>query len=83
VLAAAEDPGYVPHAMARNLREQVSRSVGVLVSDLRNSFHADLAAGIADRARAHGSTMMLVNDQGVSGEELGAAQAFVAPAPPA
>ncbi|MCU1408536.1 MAG: LacI family transcriptional regulator [Microbacteriaceae bacterium] len=78
ILAAAEDLGYVPHAMARSLRKQVSRSVGVLVSDLRNSFYADLAAGIANRARAHGYTMMLVDDQGVSGEELGAAQAFVA-----
>jgi LacI family transcriptional regulator len=78
VLAAAEELGYVPHAMARSLRKQVNRSIGVLVSDLRNSFYADLAAGIAARARSHGYTMMLVDDQGVSAEELGAAQAFVA-----
>jgi LacI family transcriptional regulator len=78
VLKAAEELGYVPHAMARSLRKQVNRSIGVLVSDLRNSFYADLAAGIAARARSHGYTMMLVDDQGVSSEELGAAQAFVA-----
>jgi LacI family transcriptional regulator len=78
VLAAAEELGYVPHAMARSLRKQVNRSIGVVVSDLRNSFYADLAAGIASRARSRGYTMMLVDDQGVSVEELGAAQAFVA-----
>lgn len=78
VLAAAEELGYVPHAMARSLRKQVSRSIGVLVSDLRNSFYADLAAGVASRAREHGYTMMLVDDQGIVDEEIGAAQAFVA-----
>jgi LacI family transcriptional regulator len=78
VLAAAEDLGYVPHAMARSLRKQVSRSIGVLISDLRNPFYADLAAGIAGRARACGYTMMLVDDQGSSDDELSAARAFVA-----
>jgi LacI family transcriptional regulator len=77
VLAAADELGYVPHAMARSLRKQVSRSIGVLVSDLRNPFYADLAAGIASRARAHGYTMMLVDDQGSVEEELIAAEAFV------
>lgn len=78
VLAAADHLGYVPHAMARSLRKQVSRSIGVLVSDLRNTFYADLAAGIAARAREHGYTMMLVDDQGLVDEEYGAAEAFVA-----
>lgn len=78
VQASAERLGYVPHAMARSLRSQVSRSVGVLVSDLRNSFYADLAAGVAGRAREHGYTMMLVDDQGSAEDELGAARAFVA-----
>jgi LacI family transcriptional regulator len=78
VRASAEGLGYVPHAMARSLRSQVSRSVGVLVSDLRNSFYADLAAGVAGRARAHGYTMTLVDDQGSAEDELGAVQAFVA-----
>jgi LacI family transcriptional regulator len=78
VLAAAEELGYVPHAMARSLRKQVSRAIGVLVSDLRNPFYADLAAGVAARARTHGYTMMLVDDQGSPEDELAAAQAFVA-----
>ncbi|WP_348789426.1 LacI family DNA-binding transcriptional regulator [Leifsonia sp. NPDC080035] len=78
VLAAADSLGYVPHAMARSLRKQDSRTIGVLVSDLRNAFYADLAAGIAARARREGYTMMLVDDQGSTEAELDAAQAFVA-----
>ncbi|MDN4613321.1 LacI family DNA-binding transcriptional regulator [Leifsonia sp. F6_8S_P_1B] len=78
VLDAAEALGYVPHAMARSLRKQDSRTIGVLVSDLRNAFYADLAAGIAARARREGYTMMLVDDQGSTEAEMDAARAFVA-----
>jgi LacI family transcriptional regulator len=78
VLAVADELGYVPHAMARSLRKQVNRSIGVLVSNLRNTFYADLAAGIASRARSQGYTMMLVDDEGLADVELGAAEAFVA-----
>lgn len=78
VLAAADSLGYVPHAMARSLRKQDSQTIGVLVSDLRNSFYADLAAGIAAHARREGYTMMLVDDQGSTEAEMDAARAFVA-----
>jgi LacI family transcriptional regulator len=78
VLAAAEELGYVPHAMARSLRKQDSRTIGVLVSDLRNAFYADFAAGIAAQARREGYTMMLVDDQGSIEAEMDAARAFVA-----
>lgn len=78
VLGAAEALGYVPHAMARSLRTRDSRTIGVLVSDLRNAFYADLAAGIAARARRAGYTMMLVDDQGSTEVESEAARAFVA-----
>jgi LacI family transcriptional regulator len=78
VAQAAEELGYVAHAMARSLRKQDSRTIGVLVSDLRNTFYADFAAGIAARARRHGYTMLLVDDQGSTEAELDAAEAFVA-----
>jgi LacI family transcriptional regulator len=78
VIAASESLGYVAHAMARSLRTQDSRTIGVLISDLRNAFYADLAAGISASARARGYTMMLVDDQGSAAAELEAARAFVA-----
>ncbi|GAA2727815.1 LacI family transcriptional regulator [Cellulomonas aerilata] len=75
---AAEGLGYVPDATARHLKQQVSRSIGVLVSDLRNSFYADLAAGISQQARRRGYTMMLADDNGSAADEVAAAERFVA-----
>jgi LacI family transcriptional regulator len=78
VRAAALELGYVPDAMARTLKQQVSRSIGVLVSDLRNHFYADLAAGISQEAHDRGYTMMLVDGSSPVANEIEAAEAFVA-----
>ncbi|AQZ60563.1 LacI family transcriptional regulator [[Actinomadura] parvosata subsp. kistnae] len=78
VLRAAAELGYVPDVMARTLKQQVSRSVGVLVSDLRNPFYAELAAGASREARERGYTMVLA-DTSLSAEAEGeAAEALVA-----
>ncbi|MCP3803979.1 LacI family transcriptional regulator [Allokutzneria sp. A3M-2-11 16] len=78
VRAAAARIGYIPDANARSLRNRSSRSVGVLISDLRNPFYADLAAGIEQVLRAAGYHMILVNDDGSAEEELLAVQTFAA-----
>lgn len=78
VLSTAQQLGYVPDAMARTLKQQVSRSIGILVTDLRNQFYADLAAGVSHQAKASGYTTMLIDD-GVSAEDdASIAEAFVA-----
>lgn len=78
VRAAAQELGYVVDATARSLKQQSSRLIGVLVSDLRNSFYAELASGAAQQARARGYSMMLVDDRGLSEDEVEAAETFVA-----
>lgn len=70
--------GYVPDATARHLRQQASRSIGVLVSDLSNPFYAGLAAGISQQARKREYTMMLADYAGSPEVEAEAAEAFVA-----
>jgi DNA-binding LacI/PurR family transcriptional regulator len=70
--------GYVADATARHLRQQASRSIGVLVSDLNNPFYAGLAAGISQQARKRQYTMMLADDGGSPEIEVEAAEAFVA-----
>lgn len=78
VLAAARDLRYVPDATARYLKQQVSLSIGVLVSDLRNSFYARLAAGAGQAARAQGYSLVLAEDGGSADAQVEAAETFVA-----
>jgi DNA-binding LacI/PurR family transcriptional regulator len=78
VQAAATRLGYVPNHMARNLRSRTSTAIGVLISDLRNPFYADLAAGIEEVLRFEGHQMILVNDNGDPEEEMHAAETLLA-----
>jgi len=77
VQAAAKEIGYVVDVTARSLKQRTSRSVGVLVSDLRNVFYAELASGVGEEARRHGRTLILVDLRG-TGSELEAAETLVA-----
>jgi LacI family transcriptional regulator len=78
VLAAADRLGYVPDDIARSLKRRTSRLVGVLISDLRNQFYADLAAGIEQVLGAAGYQMVLVNDDGDTDRELAGARTLLA-----
>ncbi|WP_280244952.1 LacI family DNA-binding transcriptional regulator [Nocardia abscessus] len=59
VLDAAEDLGYQPHIMARSLASRTSNIVGVLVSDLRNAFFADVVEGMDAAAQESGLELIL------------------------
>ncbi len=78
VRKAARDLGYIPDAIARNLRQQASRSVGLLVSDLRNGFYASLAAGVNQQAHSRQYTMLLSDNGASPAMQTEAAEAFVA-----
>ncbi|MBE2894839.1 LacI family DNA-binding transcriptional regulator [Spirabiliibacterium falconis] len=53
--------GYRPNQMARNLRLQKSRLIGVLVSDIKSPFSSILYSGIADECERHGYTAILAS----------------------
>ncbi|WP_156252861.1 LacI family DNA-binding transcriptional regulator [Pseudactinotalea terrae] len=78
VRQAAKELGYVVDATARSLKQQSSRLIGVLVSDLRNAFYSAFAAGAAHACRSEGYTMVLLDDRGHGDEETSAAETFVA-----
>jgi DNA-binding LacI/PurR family transcriptional regulator len=61
VLSAAQHLGYQPNVLARSLRQRQTRTIGVIVTDILNPFHATLAKGVQDAADRHGYTAFLFN----------------------
>ncbi|MCH6163670.1 LacI family DNA-binding transcriptional regulator [Streptomyces marispadix] len=78
VRAAAERLGYVPDVSARTLKGRSSRVIGLLVSDLRNQFYAQLAAGVEQTLSAAGYQVVLVDDHGSEERAADGARAFLA-----
>ena len=78
LVAAAEQLGYVANASARTLKQQRSRTVGVVYPLVENPFYATLAAGIEQTLRAADHQMVLISDNGDSLQELAGARTFLA-----
>ncbi|MGP3969874.1 LacI family DNA-binding transcriptional regulator [Streptomyces sp. 6N223] len=77
VRAAADRLGYVPDITARTLKGRSSGLVGLLVSDLRNQFYAQLAAGVGQTLTAAGHQVVLVDDHGDEERAANGARAFL------
>jgi LacI family transcriptional regulator len=61
VLEVAERLHYRPNRIARGLVTGRSHTLGLIVSDVRNPFFAEVARGAEDAARAHGCDLVLCN----------------------
>jgi LacI family transcriptional regulator len=61
VLAAIEELGYRPNAVARSLRARRTWTLGLVVPDNSNPFFAEFARAIEDVAFEHGYTLLLGN----------------------
>jgi len=61
VLAAIDELGFVRNDAARQLRAGRSRSIGLVVLDVRNPFFTDVARGAEDRAAEASMTILLGN----------------------
>ncbi len=61
VEAAARRLGFRPNAQARSLRSTRTRTLGLLLPDVRNPFFADLAHAVEQRARTHGYLTLFGN----------------------
>src|SRR5919197_1447466 len=77
LLEVADRLGYVPNASARTLKQQTSRVVGVVVSDLGNQFYAALAAGIEQTLREANYQMLLLGDNSDVAQELTGVRTFL------
>jgi DNA-binding LacI/PurR family transcriptional regulator len=61
VLAAVEELGYRPNAAARSLSERRTRTVGVLLNDMRNPWFVDLLDGLNSRLHDGGLHVLLAD----------------------
>ncbi len=61
VTAIAGQLGYQPHAGARSLRTELTRSIGLVISDVANPFFAELAGEIQRAASGAGYSVVLCN----------------------
>lgn len=61
VIAAAEELGYRPNGLARNLRKQATAVLALVISDVENPFFTAIARGVEDLAQAAGYSVVLCN----------------------
>ena len=70
VLIAIDELGYRPNVLARQLVQQRTSILGVVVGDLANPFFAEMAKSVERHASARGYTAMFCNTEGDSQSEL-------------
>ncbi|MEU1278136.1 LacI family DNA-binding transcriptional regulator [Streptomyces sp. NPDC005805] len=61
VLAAVEKLGYRPNAVARSLRTDQTRTLGLVISDVMNPYFTELARFVEEEARALGYSVIIGN----------------------
>jgi LacI family transcriptional regulator len=69
VLAAADELGYQPNAVARSLRTRRSHTIGVLIPDLNNPLFPPMVRGLEDRLDADGYVALIGNTDGDDARE--------------
>ncbi|HNB52188.1 MAG TPA: LacI family DNA-binding transcriptional regulator [Anaerolineales bacterium] len=61
VLEAVDKLGYRPNLVARSLRAQQSKTLGLIVSDIRNPYFTSLSRAVEDTAYEKGYSVFLCN----------------------
>jgi LacI family transcriptional regulator len=69
VEAAVTELGYVPNALARQLRSKRAKTVALVVSDISNPFFTTIARGVEDFFVDHGFSVIYCNSDESETEE--------------
>ena len=78
VEAAIKQLGYRPNFLARQLVQQRTNILGVVVGDLANPFYAEMAKSVERQAATRGYTAMFCNTEGDSASELAGIEMLLA-----
>lgn len=70
VLKAAEELNYRPNHMAVALVTKRTRTIGLIVPDIRNNFFSNLAKGIEDECRRNDWTLILCNSNDIHERDI-------------
>ncbi len=70
VLAAVEELGYHPNALARSLRTQRTQTIAMLIADLTNGFYHPMVRTVQDIAYRHGYEVLISNSDHIYEHEL-------------
>ncbi|MEU6408294.1 LacI family DNA-binding transcriptional regulator [Microbispora sp. NPDC046933] len=70
VLEAAAELGYRPNPAARRLRSGRTGVISLVIPELRNPYFAELAAAVAEAARAQGLSVIIEQTGGDMSQEL-------------
>ncbi len=70
VIASAKALGYQPNVLARGLRTQHSRTVGMVIPDLTNPFFPPIVRGLEDTLERAGYSLILANTDNHAEREL-------------
>jgi LacI family transcriptional regulator len=77
VLEFVRRSGYHMNGIARSLRTQSTRTIGVIVSDIRNPFFSAIVKSVEDVARTNGYTVLICNANEDGRNEEAALQLFI------
>jgi DNA-binding LacI/PurR family transcriptional regulator len=61
VLAAVKEFGFQPNGIARSLRTQETRTIGIIVPDITNSFFGVIVKAVGEVAKVHDYTVIICN----------------------
>ncbi len=66
ILATAEEIGYVPHLLARNLRTSQAGALGLVVHEVSNPIYGEIIRGAQRAVSRAGSVLLLVDAEAVT-----------------
>lgn len=74
---AVGELGFVPNALARQLRSKRTRTLALVISDITNPFFTTIARGVEDIAAAHDFAVVFCNTDESEAEEMAYVQMLI------